>query len=116
MGQDRAKRKADLMAKVEALIEAMLKWDEETEAPNFGQLDTEILKLRRAFGEELLKDVVTNQEQVRPVPGPRCEQCGREMSYKGQKGKAVVSLAGEARIERGYYYCPVCESGLFPPG
>ena len=116
MGEDRAKRKAALMAKAEALIEAMLRWDEETEAPNLGQLETEILKLRQAFGEELLEDVVTNQEQVRPVPGPRCEQCGQEMSYKGQKGKEVVSLAGETRIERGYYYCRVCGSGFFPPG
>lgn len=116
MGSDRGKRKAVLMAKAEALIEAMLKWDEEAKAPNLGQIETEILKLRRAFGEELLKDVVSNQSRVRPVPGPRCEQCGREMSYKGQKGKDVVSLAGEVRIERGYYYCRACGSGLFPPG
>lgn len=116
MVQSRTKRKAVLMAKAEVLIEEILRWEEETEAPNLGQMEREILKLRKAFGEELLKDVASNQEQVHPVPGPKCERCGREMSYKGQKGKDVVSLAGEARIERGYYYCPVCKSGLFPPG
>ena len=116
MYKKRSERKAVLMAKAEALVDEMLAWDEETEAPNLGQIETEILRLRQEFGQVLLNDVANHQDAVQPVPGPKCARCGKEMHYKDQKGKTVVSLGGETKIERGYYHCPSCQGGIFPPG
>lgn len=116
MKQERAARKAALMRKAERLIEEMLEWEEENEGPSLGKIEEEILVLREEFGREMLKDVVKHQGLVRPVPGPKCEGCGQEMSYKGLKGKQVESLAGGMKIERGYYYCNQCGAGIFPPG
>jgi len=36
------------------------------------------------------------------------------MSYKGMKEKAVISWMGALKLERGYYYCDGCRSGLCP--
>ena len=48
--------------------------------------------------------------------GCRCEQCGREMIFKGYPAKAVCGLRVDAEIPRAYYVCPRCEAGIFPPG
>ena len=116
MSQGRAERKAVLMRKVEELIEELLEWEAENEGPSLGEIEEEVLAVRQKLGQELLGSVVKHQGSVRPVPGPSCEACGQEMRYKGLKGKQVESLAGEAKIERGYYYCPGCGAGIFPPG
>jgi hypothetical protein len=44
-----------------------------------------------------------------------CPECGREMRYKGRKKREVIAETGEVSVERGYYYCPSCEKGVFPP-
>lgn len=83
------------------------KWDE---------LEETVLKARQRFGERLLHTLVAEREETRPVPGPRCPQCGQEMHYKGQKTRQVVSSLGETPIARGYYHCSVCKRSVFPPG
>jgi len=83
------------------------KWDE---------MEETVLKARQRFGERLLQTLVAEREETRPVPGPRCPQCGKEMHYKGQKTRQVVSSLGETPIVRGYYHCSVCKRSVFPPG
>jgi hypothetical protein len=69
--------------------------------------------LKQAMTEELVKQV----SQAEPeVPGPACERCGKEMHYKGMKSKHVIAETGEVDVERAYYYCETCKSGIFPPG
>lgn len=112
----RERKKAKLMANAEQLIDELLEWSAETERPNLTQIEDKVLELRKRFGEELARGVVEEQEAKRPVPGPKCPQCGREMTYKGQKGIAPHTWVGEVQIERGYYHCKPCKVGLFPPG
>jgi hypothetical protein len=38
------------------------------------------------------------------------------MHYKGMKEVTVEGRMGRAKLERGYYYCDRCKSGLFPTG
>jgi uncharacterized protein with PIN domain len=56
----------------------------------------------------------SSQSQTREAM--RCPACGGQMHYKGQRGRDVVTEAGEVHVERDYYYCPACRRGLFPPG
>ena len=116
MKPERTEKKAALMREAERLIEEWLDWEEENEAPNLGEIEEEILAIRQELGQEMLKSVMSHQALKQPVPGPRCQGCGQEMRYKGQKGKQVESLAGGVKIERGYYYCEGCGVGIFPPG
>ena len=113
---DKTTMKAELMKEAEAVIDDLLDWHETTERPNLSQVEAEVLELRQRLSEEMAVTVIEHQAAVRPVPGPRCGCCGQEMRYKGMKEKTVMSWVGALRLERGYYYCDRCRTGLFPPG
>lgn len=115
MKRTRAERRAVLEAKAKELIDELMAWDEETERPTLTQMEDEVLKLRQELSEAMLESLVEGQESQKPVPGPSCAQCGREMEYKGDKPRQVTSRAGELHYERGYYYCSGCKERIFPP-
>jgi predicted nucleic acid-binding Zn-ribbon protein len=116
MIKKRAEIKAGLMKEAEKVIDDLLDWSEETAEPNLTQIEGIVLKLRQGLSEKMAQGVAAGQEAVRPVPGPSCKGCRKEMRYKGMLPKTVSSWVGEVRLERGYYYCDHCKSGLFPPG
>lgn len=112
----REKARARLLAKAEDLIDELMAWDDTTEKPTLTDIEDVVLRLRKELGEQMAGEVIALQEEKRPVPGPECPRCGREMRYKGQKGNSVESRVGNLGLERGYYYCPECGTGSFPPG
>ena len=111
----RADLKAELMLQAEVLIDELLAWTADTPAPTLTQIEDVVLKLRQRLSERMALAVIGAQEAVRPVPGPACPTCGREMHYKDRKANTVESRVGCLPLERGYYYCEPCKSGLFPP-
>jgi uncharacterized protein with PIN domain len=80
------------------------------------ELEEALLHLRAEFSQQLARVLLEHREATRPVPGPRCPQCGREMHYKGDKPLHPPTTLGDLAFERGYYYCPECDQGVFPPG
>lgn len=115
MKKSRSQKKAELQEASEKLIERLLDWEEKNERPNLTQMEEEILSLRKAFGEEMLRVAIEGQESRQPVEAVKCAGCGRKMSNKGGKERDLASRLGEMAIERGYYYCPNCKAGVFPP-
>jgi hypothetical protein len=111
----RDQKKAKLEATASALIEELLDWDEQNQAPNLTEIEDAVLELRRRFGQEMALTMVAGQVARQPVEAPVCAECGKPMRDKGEKRKAVESRVGGLEVERGYYYCSDCESGLFPP-
>jgi uncharacterized protein with PIN domain len=116
MKSAREARKARLMERLEGAVEELLDWEERTDRPNLTQIEGIVLKLRKQVSEEMAMELIRAQEAKKPVPGPACRSCGREMRYKGQKEVNPQSWAGELKIERGYYHCPECKESFFPPG
>lgn len=112
----RAQIEAKLREAADEMIESYLAWDDENRAPNLTQIEDKILELRQQMGQTLLEVALASQERKQPAEAPQCPKCGEEMRYKGQKGKAIESRVGGLAIERGYYHCARCESGIFPPG
>ena len=116
MKKKRSEAKGELMKEAESIIDELLAWEEKVEKPNLSQIEEVVLELRERLSQKMAESVIAGQEEVRPVPGPRCKQCGQEMRYKGEKNKRVSSWVGELELERGYYYCEGCKVGDFPPG
>jgi len=104
------------MNQAETVFDELLAWSDATPEPNLTQIEDVVGKLGKRIGEEMALEVIGAQEAKQPVPGPQCPTCQQEMRYKGQKGTTVESWVGDLRIERGYYHCPDCRAGLFPPG
>jgi 5'-deoxynucleotidase YfbR-like HD superfamily hydrolase len=109
-------REAAMEAMAEEIIAEVTSWSAEHPQAKWDEIEEQVLKARQRFGAKLLQELVQKRAEVRVVPGPQCEKCGREMCYKGQKRRRVSSSVGETKIERGYYYCPECATGVFPPG
>jgi len=116
MKKTREQKKAKLMVRLEKAADELLDWEEENDRPNLTQVEDIVLKLRKEVGEEMADEILGEMGGKTPVPGPACPKCGKEMRYKGQREKHIESRAGEMEYERGYYACPECDKGLFPPG
>jgi hypothetical protein len=116
MRHTREEKRAALLAQAEALIEEFLDWEEQAEQPNLTQIEDVALDLRARFGRTLAEGAIGDQEAQQPTAAPSCPTCGAELRYKGRKELDVESRLGLLEVERGYYYCARCHSGLFPPG
>lgn len=116
MKRTREEKRSTLEAKAKELIDELMKWSDETEQPTLTQIEEEILALREKLSESMMEAVIEKQEGQRPVPGPKCPKCGKEMHYKGEKARQVTSRVGEVKLERGYYHCSQCKESIFPPG
>ena len=116
MNEERSDLKTELMSEAEGIIDELVAWTADTPAPNLTQIEDIVLKLRQRLSERMALAVIDSQGSVRPVPGPSCSTCGREMHYKDRKANTVESRVGQLPLARGYYYCEPCKSGLFPPG
>lgn len=46
-------------------------------------------------------------------PAMRCD-CGEIASYYGRRSKTILSVIGELKLERAYYYCAICQKGFCP--
>ena len=79
-----------------------------------GEIEQLVEKAGRAITQELTAALV--EEEAKRVEVPSCPGCGGKMRYKGKKKRDVVSKTGELQVNRDYYYCEACQTGLFPPG
>jgi len=114
---DKQQRQAiehQLRERISGLIDEALASAKEGKPLSLSEIEDIALAVRAKMGQEVAQALVQQQEQV-AVPGPTCEQCGREMHYKGLKKRRIVSRSGEVDWERPYYYCEPCRRGFFPP-
>jgi hypothetical protein len=107
---------AELLAEAKGLIAELVAWERQAGAPKLSQMEEKVLAVRQQLGKRLLKTMIEDQEARQPAEPPTCPTCGAAMRYKGQKGTDIETRLGGIDVERGYYYCAHCESGLFPPG
>jgi DNA-directed RNA polymerase subunit RPC12/RpoP len=108
--------KAHLMAQAEAMIDKMLAHKPKVEDITLSDIEQLAIGSGRDFRESVLGSLVEESSQSQTREAMRCPACGGQMHYKGQRGRDVVTEAGEVHVERDYYYCPACRHGVFPPG
>ena len=81
------------------------------------EIEEIVNELKFELTRELVEDIIRLQPIQQAGPGPKCDLCGREAHYKGEKSRQGVKTSqGAIGLERAYYYCEACKSGLFPPG
>jgi uncharacterized protein with PIN domain len=106
--------KARMMAEAEKAIEKLLA--DRSEKAEITLSDIE--RLVRAAGQGVMERFTEElvEEEAQKPQSSTCPECGKKMRYKGKKERDLVTESGEVRLERGYYYCPSCRKGFFPPG
>jgi len=105
--------KARMMAEAEAAIEALLR-----ERGKKSELDlSDIEHLAREAGQRVMQGLTANLADAEAEAETKviCPKCGQTLENKGKRERNLVTDTGEVRIKRGYYYCPTCRKGVFPP-
>jgi hypothetical protein len=105
------------VAKAEEVFEIAMRQGIAREDITLSQIEEIVNALKFELTGMLVESVIEVQASRRSGPGPRCEGCGREMRYKGEKGRpGIITSQGEIKVVRSYYYCEKCKRGFFPPG
>ena len=113
MKRKREEIKAELMSQFEQWVEKAL---ESGESPlSLTEIEDLSIEVKQQVGEKLLQGLAEQQLEQDAVEIPSCPTCGKRMHPKGSKGRYLRTRTGEVRVEREYYYCRACQSGLFPP-
>mgnify|MGYP000221081065 CR=1 FL=1 len=103
--------KAKLLAQTEATLEKMLSDSRVSEKMTITEIEDVIGDAEKEFRERVLAEMVDIQEE-RIL---NCPDCGGKLRNKGKQSKHLVTLRGETDVERSYYQCETCGTGLFPP-
>ena len=114
--ESKAELKRELLALTEEAVAATLQWDSEHAERTFAEIETFVLALRRQLGQRLAAALSEPPAGAQPPPSMRCPVCGRTLHYKATARRQVGSLVGEVQLDRRYYYCTHCASGVFSPG
>jgi uncharacterized protein with PIN domain len=116
MGNPEGELKARMMAETEAVFEQLLARKKPAEDITLTEIEALVMEARQEIEARLTQILVDASPEPQMVPGPSCEECGKEMHYKGLREKRVITQTGEVTIRRPYYYCEACKRGVFPPG
>ncbi len=108
--------KARLHAAADEMVAEVEAWHAAHPDATLSDIEDELLKVRQQASEEMGAALIEAHPSVRPSEKPVCPECGRRMRFKDGPEGSVQSQVGVIRYRRGYYYCPHCKRGLFPPG
>jgi hypothetical protein len=103
-----------MMAEAEKAIERLLADRSEKEELMLSDIE----RMVRVAGQRVMEGFTGElvEEEAQKPQSCICAECGRKMRYKGEKARDLVTETGDVRLERAYYYCPICREGVFPPG
>ena len=104
--------KAKLLARAEATIDNLLEDERLHEKMTLSEIERVVGVSEADFRQAALEEIIALQQETPTT----CPICGGKLENKGKRRKQVVSLRGEAEIERTYYQCQSCKRGYFPPG
>lgn len=116
MKKSREQLKAELMTKMEEVVEQMLEWREQGQGYTFREIEDEVMLLGQSVQQALTEAAIGQEESRQPAKPPDCPACGEKMVDKGLRARQVRGRGGQVTVKRGYYTCPKCGQGFFPSG
>lgn len=102
-----------LLAEAEKAIDEMLKKKAAPDKITLSEIEDLVGQLGKQLEQKSLEALVEVSSNPK---GVCCPQCGGEVRGKGRRSRQVVTVRGEVKIEREYYYCSACQQGFFPLG
>lgn len=115
MSDPKAELKARLMAKAEAAIDEALASRVPPDKAKLADIERSAVRLGQAVAQALAVELTAESAGV-VTDSPICPQCGQQMRAKGKRRRTLVLETGEVTVERAYYHCAACQTGVFPPG
>jgi hypothetical protein len=115
MSQSKAALKAKMMAQAEALIDQMLAEKPAADKIKLTEIEAAAIRLGQGMQAAVTQTLV-DDSQAASSEEPVCKGCGGKMRLKGYRKRRLETEAGLVEMERAYYYCSGCKSGVFPPG
>jgi hypothetical protein len=109
------KEQSEFMAAVGEMYEELRQWRASHPQASFDEIAAQVTARRRKIMGQLLVQLAGQQGDGEVVEGLNCPDCGQAMSYKGTPSREVLHKEGATELERAYYYCAQCKTGLFPP-
>ena len=81
-------------------------------------LDERLARLRaRMLEDAALASAAAEWDAARGETPPVCPQCGAALQARGGHPRQLQTQGGQSlTLQRAYGVCPVCQTGLFPPG
>jgi YgiT-type zinc finger domain-containing protein len=113
---------AQLQQESEEIISGMRDWRAAHPRATFAQMqaavDERLDRLRARLLQELaLASQAAGGSELPPMERPLCPACSERMAPRGTRTR-TLTVQGEQHVtlDRGYWVCPACGAGLFPPG
>lgn len=81
-------------------------------------LDERLARLRaRMLEDAALASAAADWKSEAEATPPTCATCGKPLQARGGHSRQVQTSGGQSlTLARTYGVCPVCHTGLFPPG
>lgn len=115
MSDPQAELKARLLTKAEAVIEEALATRKLASEATLADIEQSAWRVGQHLAEAVTVEL-TAESAATVTEWPNCPECGRRMRVKGKRSRTVVLETGEVTVERAYYHCAACQTGVFPPG
>jgi hypothetical protein len=81
-------------------------------------LDERLARLRaRMLEDAAMASAMADWKLATEASAPLCAKCGKALQGRGSHARQVQTQGGQSlTLQREYGVCPVCHTGLFPPG
>ena len=111
---ERVSPSEELWAGVEA---ALGRWHAEHPEATLAEMEAAVEEQLTRLRTHLLQARVAAGSAAAEAERPACPHCGTPLQRRGRRRRTLTGRGGGAlHLERPYYECPACGSGLFPPG
>jgi hypothetical protein len=115
MEADHDAKRAELTALFERIYDELHEWRDKHPEASLDEIAQQVGRRRRQLMGELVAHLACQQGDGTVVEGVYCPRCGQRMIYKGRLPVRQEHLEGGIALQRAYYHCPACKTGIFPP-
>ncbi len=104
-----------LFEKFGKIVDELLEEEDAEENFDIGKISARVLSMREQIAGTLLAVLSEKHALMEKFAAfANCPLCGKQSRSRGMRKKKIETLAGEAEINRPYFYCVPCGHGFYP--